>query len=60
MIGFCRWIVDMWFDYIHVSIVIGSATPSGVDALKSGDDFEFKFKFKLKFKYKCKYRLRRV
>ena len=41
--------------------MIGSATPSGVDALKSGDDFEFKFKFKfkfkLKFKYKCKYRL---
>ena len=52
----------MWFDYIQVSIVIGSATPSGVDALKSGDDFKFKFKFKfkLKFKYKCKYRLRRV
>ena len=40
--------------------MIGWATPSGVDALKSGDDFEFKFKFKFKLKYKCKYRLWRV
>ena len=36
--------------------MIGSVTPSGVDAFKSGDGLEFKFKFKFKFKY----RLRRV
>ena len=53
-IGFCRWIAHAWFDYIQVSIMIGSVTPSGVDAFKSGDGLEFKFKFKFK------YRLRRV
>ena len=51
-IGFCRWIVDAWFDYIQVLIVIVSVTPSGVDVLK--------FKFKFKCKYRLQYRLRRV
>ena len=48
-IGFCRRIVDSWFDYIQVLIVIGSVTPSGVDVLK--------FKFKFKCKYRLQYRL---
>ena len=47
-IGFCRWIVDTWFDYIQVLIVIGSVTPSGVDVRKSGDGLGVKFKFEFK------------
>ena len=33
-IGFCRRIVDSWFDYIQVLIVIGAVTPSGVNVIK--------------------------
>mgnify|MGYP007004895083 CR=1 FL=1 len=52
MIGFCRWIVDTWFDYIQVLIVISAVTPSGVDVLK--------FKSKCKCKFRLQYRLQRA
>ena len=45
-IGFCRWIAHAWFDYIQVSIMIGSVTPSGVDAFKSGDGLELKYRLR--------------
>ena len=63
-IGFCRWIVDTSFDYIQVSIVIGSGALKFGDALEFGDALKFGDVLKfgdalelvdaLKFGWRCK------